>query len=215
MFKHSRWYLVWLVILLELWINPPARATPLPVATSTAPIISTFDTNNEGWRVIGDAQGGSGIPTYVSTGGNPGGYISAQDDVTFGTWYWQAPAGFLGNMTIMYGRNLSFELKQSSTSNPFLADDVILSGNNMNLVFDTPTDPGLQWTQYTVNLSETAGWKKQIDGTSPTRAEMQAVLASLTGLQIRGEFQEGPDTGGLDNVVLGSVPSNFLPFIMR
>jgi len=32
--------------------------------------ISTFDADYEGWRVIGDVQGGSGMPNYHSTGGN-------------------------------------------------------------------------------------------------------------------------------------------------
>ena len=44
------------------------------------PIRSTFDTDDEGWTVVGDAQGGSGTPDYFVDGGNPGGYVSASDD---------------------------------------------------------------------------------------------------------------------------------------
>ncbi len=56
--------------------------TPIPLVSST------FDKNDAGWTVVGDAQGGLSIPDYFVEGGNPDGYVSATDDVTGGAWYW-------------------------------------------------------------------------------------------------------------------------------
>jgi len=45
---------------------------------------STFDFDGEGWTIEGDGDG----PTYHSTGGNPGGYITATDLALGEYWYW-------------------------------------------------------------------------------------------------------------------------------
>ncbi|MGH7453962.1 MAG: laminin B domain-containing protein, partial [bacterium] len=171
-------------------------------------ITSFFDSGNEGWVVAGDAQGGSVTPDYFASGGNPGGYISARDDVTGGVWYWQAPAKFLGNVSCSYGGVLSFDLRQSSTTSQFNAADIILQSSGLTLVFNTPNNPGTAWTSYSILLSETAGWRKTtLTGPPPTQTEMMAVLSSLQKLQIRGEYRSGADRGDLDNVVFTCNPS--------
>lgn len=192
--------LVTVLICLTLLAAPAAQAASLRV--------STFDSNDEGWRVVGDAQGASDVPNYSASGGNPGGYISANDDAVGGVWYWSAPTKFLGNVAAAYGKTLSFDLRQSALDTQFDADDVILLSSALNLAFDTANNPGLSWTSYSVPLIETAGWKKQGTTTVPTPTEMQSVLASLTGLQIRGEFRTGADTGSLDNVRLEATASD-------
>ncbi|MGB0384154.1 MAG: Ig-like domain-containing protein [Ardenticatenaceae bacterium] len=159
---------------------------------------STFDANNEGWTIAGGASG----PSYSPTGGNPDGYISASD-APGDYWYWQAPAKFLGDLSSAYKGKLSFDLRQSKTSDQFDLEDIILVGGGLTLVYDTPVNPGTTWTSYTVPLDETAGWKKDtLNGSAATQAEMLAVLSSLTTLRIRGEYAGGADTGDLDNVVL-------------
>ena len=165
-------------------------------------ITSTFDTGDESWTVFGDAQGASVIPTYFSTGGNPGGYISATDDVTGGVWFWDAPAKLLGKVSSM--RALSFDLKQSATDAPFDADDVVLVGAGTTLVFNTANNPGTDWTHYDVSLDASAGWKNKDTGQPATQQEMIDVLSSLAVLRIRGEYRDGADTGGLDNVRLAA-----------
>ena len=184
---------------------------------STSSIDSTFDTSDEGWRVIGDVQSGSSTPSYVAIGGNPGGYISAKDDVLGGTWYWQAPATFLGNQSTNYQRNLHFELTQSDLSQPFEDKDIMLSGNGLMLTYNTAYNPTTTWTPYNVILSE-VGWTNNATGKPATAIEMQTVLQSVTMFRIRGEYRDGPDTGGLDNVVLGGPPLSvpiFLPTITK
>ena len=145
---------------------PPGPGPPPP----PGPVKSTFDDGDEGWRVFGDAQGASAEPDHNPTGGNPGGYISAADDVTGGTWYWEAPAGFLGDQSEM--GMLSFDLKQSATDRPFDNDDVVLEGGGTTLMFDTPNNPGTDWTHYDVPLEAGAGWLNEATGNPATQGEM-------------------------------------------
>ena len=168
--------------------------------------VSTFDNDYDGWRVIGDVQGGSGMPNYHPTGGNPGGYLSAVDDATGDTWYWQAPGKFLGDKAGTYGQFLRFDLKQSDVISQFDDYDIILQGPTYNLIFNTPNNPDTTWTSYSILLSETAGWR--IDdtlGAVPSQLQFQSVLSNLQNLFIRGEFIVGDDSGCLDNVRLGIV----------
>ncbi|HEX5151343.1 MAG TPA: laminin B domain-containing protein [Parafilimonas sp.] len=160
----------------------------------------SFNKNTQGWKIQGDAQGSSVEPTYESTGGNPGGYIAATDDVTGGVWYFSAPANFLDNLKNKYGKVLKFNLKQSSTSSQFDADDIILEGGGMILHYDTDNNPGITWTKYRVSL-RSSNWLKE-DDTAPTAKEMKAVLKNITRLWIRGEYRSGADIGGLDNVAI-------------
>ncbi len=167
-------------------------------------IVSTFDTNDEGWTVSGDAQGGTGKPVHHASGGNPGGNVSAVDNHTGGTWYWRAPAQYRGDMSGAYRGVLKFDLKQSATARPFADDDVVLTGNNTALVYRTRSQPGTAWTTFRVRLDESAGWVDRATGKQATRRQMQSVLSSLSDLLIRGEYQDGVDQGWLDNVLLGA-----------
>ena len=179
----------------------------LTAASSTA-ALSTFDTDDEGWTITGDAQGGGASPTWESSGGNPGGYISATDDVQGGTWYFKAPAAFHGDFSSAYGTNLTFDLRQSRTSSQFDNVDVYLSGGGLDLTFDTAYNPGTEWTGYNLLLTEVGGW--QLSGSPPTQAEFQQVLGDVTDLQIRGEYVSGSDVGDLDNVVLVPEPATMV-----
>ena len=42
-----------------------------------APVVNSyFSTNDDGWRVVGDAS--SSVPTYVAAGGNPDGFVRGE-----------------------------------------------------------------------------------------------------------------------------------------
>lgn len=188
---------------------------------------SSFDSDDEGWRVLGEAHGDSAVPTYQSTGGNPGGYIEVVDNATGSTWYWDAPEHYLGDQSCAYSGTLRFDLRQSSTDNQFDDDDIVLEGGGLTLVYNTAENPGTDWTSYSIPLNETAGWSNAATAEPATQQEMQAVLTDLTALRIRGEFVDGADVGGLDNVSLsadipdnpsepGTGPNNiYLPFARR
>lgn len=174
--------------------------------SNTPKVSSGFASDDDGWTISGDAQATSVKPDYSGTGGNPDGLISAKDDVTGGTWYFVAPAKYVGNQASTYGQDFKFDLKVDMVpSSPFDEADIILKSSTLVLTFDTPSNPGTDWTSYTVPLSE-GGWHVDgLSGPAPTVDEMKSVLGALTAVWIRGEFNSGPDTGYLDNVHFGEM----------
>lgn len=182
-------------------------------SAGAAIVESTFDTDKEGWKVFGDAT--SSEPTYVATGGNPGGHLLANDRAVGGIWYWKAPAKFMGNHLDAYGDTLSYDLRQTPTSSQINRVDIFLAGGGITLVYDTSYNPGLNWTPYSIGLTETAGWDiGSLGGAAPTQAQMQQVLGNITDLQIRGEFVNGNDTGRLDNVIMTPEPATLIMLVL-
>lgn len=188
-----------LVVALGLALAAPALG---------ATVTSTFSVDDEGWTVIGDTQSGSVIPTYVPSGGNPGGHVSTDDAGAGGVMYWNAPPKFLGNRLESYGRNLRFDLAQNLVDSQFDDDDVILEGNGLTLIFNTPANPAATWTPYVVSLNESAGWVLQdsVPLRAPTRAEFNQVLSALATLRIRAEYRIGSDVDQLDSAILEGGP---------
>ncbi|PCH69076.1 MAG: hypothetical protein COC12_09485 [Rhodobacteraceae bacterium] len=164
-----------------------------------AKIKSTFDTDTDGWSFIADVKDFNWIPT----GGNPGGYLESVDFTTGQVWYNVAPAKFMGNKAAYSGGTLQFDLKQSSTGSQFDADDVVITGGGVTIAFSTLANPGIDWTHYSVNLDTASDWRiGSSTGTVATQAQINTVLSDISALHIRGEYIAGPDTGGLDNVVM-------------
>lgn len=176
-------------------------------ATPPQKVYSGFDVDADGWMIVGDAQASSVTPDYNGTGGNPGGLISAVDDVTGGIWYFDAPAKYLGDNASTYGKSLRYDLKTTPITNPFDAADVVLEGDGLVIWYDTSPAPGTTWTSYSVPLTE-AGWKSgaYATPTAVSDADFRRVLGAMTAFRIRGEFNSGSDTGSLDNVRFGAVP---------
>jgi hypothetical protein len=170
--------------------------------------VSTFDSGDEGWLITGDST--AVTPTYEATGGNPGSYISADDDVQGGVWYFNAPSKFLGDQSATYGGTLSFDLRQSASDNQFDAEDIRLISGTTKLVYKQTSNPATEWTSYDVTLEASAGWLWDDNGTeSPaTETQMQNVLGDLDLLEIRGEYREFADTGDLDNVEFVPEPAS-------
>ena len=173
---------------------------------------SRFDSGMESWSVVSfldigpftNVAGGPYTPSFVATNGNPGGSLSESDPDTQ-TWFWRAPTKLLGDQSSAYGGSLSFDLKQTATDSQFASAGVVLQGGGAVLVFDITNYPGTTWTSYRVSMRENAGWRKDnLGGPSPTAGEFQAILRSLTGLYIRGEYRVGDDVGSLDNVMWGA-----------
>jgi len=195
--------LIWAAVLL---VMPTQNAIAITVS-------STFDTDDDDWLAVGDSQ--SSTPTYLSTEGNPGGTIQVDDNVVGGVWYYQAPDKFLNDKSLAYNQTLTFDLWQKHYASTMLfeSSDVVLKGAGLILTIDAGAYPTLweTWTGYSVPLKEGVGWMKvtaqtSLVGTVATQAEIQAVLASLDQLLIRGEFITGADTGRLDNVNMNLVP---------
>jgi hypothetical protein len=165
---------------------------------------SSFDSNDEGWTITGDARATGAKPEFGNPDAGTTGLISAKDDVTGGIWYFTAPAKYLGDQSQAFGRTLSFDLKVTPISNPFDAPDVVLEAGQLSFNYDLPRDPGTDWTHYEVPL-DGSGWKagEAADAGMVSAQEFRALLAHLTALRIRGEYHSGPDTGSLANVHFG------------
>ncbi|MEF8870053.1 MAG: laminin B domain-containing protein [Haloarculaceae archaeon] len=174
-------------------------------------ITSSFDADDDGWRVTGDAQGVGSTPEYLESGGNSGGHICANDDVEGGTWYFSAPAEFLGDRASAYSETLEFDIKQSSTNNQFAQDDIVLRNETRTIVYDfgdASAHPGTNWTSYSVPLdASNANWTFDSGG-NVSSAAFRTLLSNLTDLSIRGEYVDGSDRGCLDTVRLSQSSSS-------
>ena len=183
----------------------PGTLSISPETDSPGQIISTFETDDDGWQITGDAQGGAAVPNYEGSKGNPAPSISATDDVQGGTWYFKAPGKFLGDKSGFVGGTLEFDLMQEIGSrNQFNNDDIVLKGGGLTMTYDTSQNPGGgtsgSWTSYSVSLDDSDNW--DVGGSAADQSDIETVLGDLTELRIRGEYQSGADTGYLDNVTL-------------
>lgn len=161
-----------------------------------ADVISTFDSDKDGWTLFQN----DGAPfDWISTGGNPGGYIGATDKTN--DWaYVQAPSKFLAPAA--YGGTLSFDLKVDNLNQPagfpgIFAVRVGLQGAGFTLINEGAL-PTTTWTNYSFTLDELSahGWRKfsnfsqnySFGAPLATQAEMQSVLAGLTRLVIATDY---------------------------
>ncbi len=175
------------------------KGTTPPTVVPGPVVKSTFNTDVDGWSFIADVK----EFRWQATGGQPGGWLEAVDYATGAVWYFVAPEKFLGDKAPFLKGTLSFDLKQSSLSSQFDERDVVLTGGGTTLVYNTDSNPGLDWTSYTIRLAPGDNWTLDtVGGEAATLADFKTVLGDFTALQIRGEYVSGPDTGGLDNVKL-------------
>jgi hypothetical protein len=140
-------------------------------------------------------------PTFQPGGGNPGGYISNDDEAVGETWYFRAPESVLKQLAAAEHGSISYSLKQSSTDAGFVDDDVVIVGPAGRLSYRFATAPGADWTNFSVRLSTSGGWRWNWSEPA-TQEQIRSVLAGPTRLEIRGEYRTGPDVGGLDRFAL-------------
>ncbi|HYF26288.1 MAG TPA: PxKF domain-containing protein [Baekduia sp.] len=167
-------------------------AALLPAAASgVAPVVveSTFDADADGWAV-----NGPGPLSYVSTGGNPGGYISSPDNSL------TAQAKFLGDQSAMAGGQISFDFRAGAGGGQgcWLWSDT----PGIQLSCGTASTATGSWQTHTANLTTSGlicsfGCSGGVGG-SPTQAELDAVLADLDIIRVDGT----PGTVDIDNVRL-------------
>jgi hypothetical protein len=168
---------------------------------------STFIADHEQWAALGALS--AATPIHRNAG--IGGFISITNTQTGSSWFWLAAQKFLGNKSAAYGGFLEFQSRQSSVVGQRDHEDDIclMSSSGLLLFFDTAANPTPEWTSYRVPLHERTGWRKNdLDGPAPTQLEMLSALASLTNIQIRGEFSPQIGTGDLDNVALLAPATN-------
>jgi hypothetical protein len=167
------------------------------LCNANADLVSTFDTNNEGWSVFGDAT----AFTHVGSGGNPGGYIKATDVSTGAVWGFQAPTSLLGDWTYYLGGLLEFDINLLSANGGYFSNWEVemLGGTSGKATWDSSINPTLNtWTHYAVGLN--AG------NFTVTGDTFENILGNVTQLRVRGEYISGSDTEGLDNFQVSAVP---------
>jgi hypothetical protein len=162
-------------------------------------ISETFNKSADGWTVIGDPASSG----WEKTGGDAHGYLGWVDGATGDNSYFQAGPKFLGNHAAFYGGALSYDILDSG--NGLTAYDVQIVGNGKTLQYTNPNDGSFPtpniWTEASVALVA-ADFIDVATGHAPNVAEMKAVLRDITQLDIRAEYVNGAETGGLDNVKL-------------
>lgn len=165
-------------------------------------VADSFSQDAAGWTIVGDAQGGYVVASYSEDGGVADGYIYAKDDVLGGVWYFNAPAEYLGDKSNYYGATMRFSLFQKSAmARQFESTDIIIESGDKRISYQLPHYPEEEWGDYAIVIDEESVWLNgnYNSNDKATKSDIEAVLANITGLRIRGEYETGPDTGGMDN----------------
>src|SRR5262249_24506994 len=172
-----------------------AVAFALSIAQALADTISsTFDTGAEGWSAL-DQQTGDYTASWQSIGGNPGGFLQGTENIALGgTGYFIAPSRFLGNLSAYAGGTLTYDLNVIQGSAYFSDVDVIISSGVNSVSWTSNINPvGHGWVTFQVQLNQ-----------ANFGSNLASILSNVTELQIRGEFINGPEVEGLDNVLLNT-----------
>ncbi|MBS1487990.1 MAG: VCBS repeat-containing protein [Bacteroidetes bacterium] len=187
----------------------------LMALAARAQVVSNFSSGADGWTA--PSASGGGVLNYMSTGGNPGGYISATGYNIVGMavvpvyFYFVAPAKFLGNVSSLYNHTITFDLQQGTAQTLVSLADVILSDGTTTLYYyslpgQPATSPG--WASFSVTVNELSGnWKtsNSSTGAAATKNQIKTVLLNLTSFQIRGRYGAAITTGSIDNVVMNTL----------
>jgi hypothetical protein len=180
-----------------------------------ANVISDSSANDDGWRSVTLAFPDPGappailqtfVPTWSSSGGNPGAYIF-NSDPNGNTQYWLAPSKFLGDQSAAYSNSLQFSLADSPVGTIFSQADIILTGGGLTLTLQLGSVPNANWNSYSVALIAGSWTVNSPSGAVASTAQLQTTLASLSGLYIRGEYYLSNDFQSLDSVTLQQTAS--------
>lgn len=173
-----------------------------PLFSQPFAVASLFDSDLEGWTKGLGSDPGSSV-SWISTGGNPGGFLRLNEAAQGAFDNIAAPASFLGNKSSFIGGTLSLDrLTNTLTSPSNRNDDVRLTGGGLALRYDLP-NPGLgEWIREEIPLAADAGWVRISDGIAPTSTQFSSVMADLTGLFLLADFRSGAETPSFDNIIL-------------
>lgn len=174
--------------------------------TADAQVLSShFDTDDEGWSIIGyDPYQHTGVPagsavTYDPGFGNPGGSIRA-GDVYWGTAV-AAPASFLGDRRAYFGGSLDYDIYLRHVTLASLTSALLVSTDH-TLYFVEVAPTVSTWTSRSFPLAP-GGWRfDSSTGPFATAEQLLAVLADLKGVWITTEWAVGFDDTNVDNPAL-------------
>jgi hypothetical protein len=173
------------------------------VGSAATPVVlySPFAADAEGWHVTTGATVSD--PTYVSTGGNPGGYIELANDHP--TKRFVAPVSWETDLSGDYGGTISFDLRVDDTAPDDTYARVELYRSLTAYAAEATAVPlTAGWTRYTVRLLEDR-WCAAGQPCTLTRSSFTAFLANTPVLRIQIYNQALEATTqhtDLDNVVV-------------
>lgn len=173
-------------------------ASPVISRASAVTIESTFDAGLEGWT---GSTGGD--LAFVSTGGNPGGFLQ-QTDTDLSDMFVMAPASFLGDLSAFLNGTLSFDARQVGGNGekyaPFGFVTLFNGGNAISADIAGANAPSNDWTTFSMNL-DAAGFQT-------TPEAVAAVLSNVTMIMVQLESQIGAvEVTGMDNFrMVSAVP---------
>ncbi len=173
----------------------------------------TFDSDAMGWSTLNDARDF----TWDGGIGQPAGAIRARDVGDGRIWYFAAPVVDISNASGLYGGTIAWDALgiQGNQTSISARADVMLTGGGLSIgisVGEVPVNG--TWTSWSAAVSAGAGWEfvsslssGGLNGNAVSEADIRAVLADLDGFYIRGEFTNGADQTGLDNVSFVPAPA--------
>jgi hypothetical protein len=193
--KHM--FMTALVVAATLMVGPITRV---------AGVSSTFDTGPDGWTSNTPSE-----VSWLSSGGNPGGYMRFADGSANGTWL-IAPAEYLGNWSELDGFGIiNYDhriIDQGPGVQQFHRETVSISG------------PGGVATWYGTTPSGVTPWPAPGNHTvtalllesdwSVTTGSWDALLANVTNLSLQIEMVQNQGLGertGIDNVYRTTIPA--------
>src|SRR5262245_7449754 len=162
---------------------------------SAAQIVSTFDTDLDGWT---SSSGGS--MTFATTGGNPGGFLRDLDlDNT--DMFVSAPAKFLGDKSAFAGGSVSFDGIELDTGpgdyQPYGTVTLRSGATSVQADLVPLGNPTNAWGTFSIPLDATTF------GAAP--GTFASVLANLTAVEVLTESKVGlVETVGFDNFTLAT-----------
>lgn len=166
-------------------------------------LCSTFDTGDEGWSTWANLDVTAVTPiSWIDIGGNPEGFVYAEDIITpvpNSGWVFMAPAAWGGDWTPYIGGLIEWDLKVMSAweTPPFSRTrQLIIVDSNSNVLFlDSPTTIQ-QLNEWNHIEFELLAENFSIQGT----ASFEEIMSDIDFVLITGEWSNGPDSAGLDNV---------------
>lgn len=173
---------------------------------------STFDSTNEGWVVLSDT--GVGLANWQSTGGNPGGFVSAQfSPPDFGAFEsTRSTAGGTwdpGNALANYGGTLTADLMASDATSDALVG--FFSDNSGVLPCVDVGAVGSAWATYTATL-DTGHLVDCVTNNPLTGAQASAALAGFDSMFVLvGDTDNSVDNVSLDNAALAGPQTPVTP----
>lgn len=179
-----------------------------PLTASIVIIESTFDTDLDGWTKAPGSDSGTTL-TWVSSGGNPDGFLRVNEAAQGNIDRIAAPAKFLGDMSFFIGGTFGMDRLTNTLSNPITSeDDIRLIGASLSLRFDLPS-PGLNvWITETVDLTHDGGWVRVDNGLAPTPSDYATVMGNLQGIHLLADFRSGAETPSFDNIRMTGIPES-------